>query len=231
MRFVLVHGGSSGAFCWEKLLPELSALGHVGVAMDLPGHGERSSERSTVDGYRDAVLEVIEDGDVLVGNSLGCCVITLVADAVPEKLSHVIFLCGAPAVDGKPFRDSAKIDHSAYSDHVGTPHGEAIAYTFDGVRHLFYNDCLLEDVERMFPLHAPQQIEPLVTPVSIPRFPNTSTPRSLILCTLDHTGVNDGGEDYLRRLNLEQAYLMDASHSPFVSRPQDTAALFDRIAG
>jgi pimeloyl-ACP methyl ester carboxylesterase len=230
MRFVLVHGGTAGAFCWEKLLPALGALDHEGVAMDLPGHGKRHAERSTVDGYCDAVLDVIEDGDVLVGNSLGACVVTLVADRVPEKLRHVIFLAGGPAIDGKPFRESATLDHSAYAEHVETPYGEAISYTFDGARHLFYNDCSPEDFERMYPLHTPQQIEPLVTPVSIPHFPNTDTPRSFILCTRDNTGINNGGEDFLERLRLDQAYLLDAGHFPFISRPDATAALFDRIA-
>jgi pimeloyl-ACP methyl ester carboxylesterase len=230
MRFVLVHGGSAGAFCWEKLLPALGALGHEGVAIDLPGHGARRSERSTVDGYREAVVEVLQDGDVLVGNSLGGCVVTLAADAVPEKLRHVIFIAGGPALDGKAFRDGARIDHSAYTEHVQTPYGEAIQYTYDGARHLFYNDCALEDFDRMFPQHTPQQIEPLITPVSIPRFPNTDTPRSYVLCTDDNSGINAQGEEFLKRLRIEQAYLLDASHFPFVSRPQDTAALLVRIA-
>lgn len=229
MRFVLVHGGTSGAFCWENLLPALGALGHEGVAIDLPGHGERRGERSTVEGYRNAVLDVLEDGDVLVGNSLGACVVTVVADAAPEKLHHVIFLAGPPAVDGKPFREAARLDHSAYVREVETDYGPAIAYTFEGARHLFYNDCTPEDVERLYPLHAPQQLEPLTTPVSIYRFPNIPTPRSLVLCTRDNTGVNDGAESYLERLELEQAYILDASHSPFVSRPDTTAALFAKI--
>jgi pimeloyl-ACP methyl ester carboxylesterase len=231
MRFVLVHGGTAGAFVWENLLPELAALGHEGVAIDLPGHGERRHERSTVDGYRDAVLEVLQDGDVLVGNSLGGCVVTVAADKSPVKLRHVIFLAGPPAIDGKPFSESGRIDHSAYVEEVETSHGPAIAYTLEGARHLFYNDCTPEDVERLFPQHAPQQLEPLTTPISLQRFPNISAPRSLILCTLDNSGVNDGAEAYLARLQLEQAYILDASHSPFVSRPAATAAMFSKIAG
>ena len=34
--FVLVHGAFLGAFCWERLVPELQALGHETVAFDLP---------------------------------------------------------------------------------------------------------------------------------------------------------------------------------------------------
>src|SRR4029077_5733271 len=37
MRFVLVHGGFHGAWCWERTVAELHALGHDAVAIDLPG--------------------------------------------------------------------------------------------------------------------------------------------------------------------------------------------------
>lgn len=227
---VLVHGGTSGAFCWANLLPELAALGHEAVAIDLPGHGARREERSTVEGYRDAVLEVLEDDDVLVGNSLGGCIVTVAADAAPQQLRHVIFLAGGPAVDGKAFSGSTRIDHSAYVEEVETAHGPAIAYTREGARHLFYNDCSDADVEQLFPQHAPQQLEPLTTPISLSRFPDIGAPCSLILCTLDNTGVNDGTESYLERIRAEQAYVLDASHSPFVSRPRATAELLVRVA-
>jgi pimeloyl-ACP methyl ester carboxylesterase len=230
MRFVLVHGGTSGAFCWAKLLPELDALGHESVAIDLPGHGARRDERSTVEGYRDAVLEVLQDGDVLVGNSLGGCVVTVAADAAPQVLRHVIILAGAPAVDGAAFRDSSRIDHSAYVEAVETAHGPAVAYTPEGVRYLFYNDCSAADVEWLLPQHAPQQLAPLLTPISLRRFPDIPSPCSLILCTLDNSGVNDGAETYLQRIGAERAYVMDASHSPFVSRPGATAKLLVKIA-
>jgi pimeloyl-ACP methyl ester carboxylesterase len=229
MRFVLVHGGTVGAFCWENLLPELAARGHEGVAIDLPGHGARRDERSTVDGYRDAVLEALKDGDVLVGNSLGGCVVTVAADAAPQELRHVVFLAGGPAVDGVAFSASARIDHSAYVEEVETVHGPAVAYTRKGARHLFYNDCGEGDFDRLFPQHAPQQLEPLTTPISLRRFPDVA-PCSLILCTIDNTGVNDGAESYLERIHAEQAYVMDAGHFPFVSRPAATAELLVRVA-
>ena len=34
--FVLVHGAWHGAWCWERLIPELNHRGHRAIAMDLP---------------------------------------------------------------------------------------------------------------------------------------------------------------------------------------------------
>ena len=36
MTFGLVHGAWHGAWCWERLVPELELLGHRTVAVDLP---------------------------------------------------------------------------------------------------------------------------------------------------------------------------------------------------
>jgi pimeloyl-ACP methyl ester carboxylesterase len=44
MRFVLVHGALSGAWIWDQVLPEFTALGHEAVAIDLPGHGGRTED-------------------------------------------------------------------------------------------------------------------------------------------------------------------------------------------
>jgi pimeloyl-ACP methyl ester carboxylesterase len=37
--FVLIHGGSHGAWCWHKLAVALGRLGCTAIAVDLPGSG------------------------------------------------------------------------------------------------------------------------------------------------------------------------------------------------
>src|SRR5262249_16679779 len=101
MRFVLVHGGHHGAWCWEKLTPELEALGYDVLAIDLPGSGERLHEKSTLDTWRAALREVIEDGDVLVGHSMGGFAISLAADEVPDKVGRLIYLSAAVPIEGE----------------------------------------------------------------------------------------------------------------------------------
>ena len=85
VRFVLVHGGFHGAWCWDKLVPELEAFGHEALAIDLPGSGERLEEKANHASWRAAFRDVVEDGDVLVGHSQGGFAISLAADELPEK--------------------------------------------------------------------------------------------------------------------------------------------------
>ena len=64
MRFVLVHGGFHGAWCWSRTVAELERLGHEAVAIDLPGHGERANETepTTIAGRVASILAVVERG-------------------------------------------------------------------------------------------------------------------------------------------------------------------------
>lgn len=56
---------------FDALAKELKADGHAVTALDLPGHGDRSHESAKIDGYRNAVHEVFDEGDILVGHSMG----------------------------------------------------------------------------------------------------------------------------------------------------------------
>src|SRR5215213_3645690 len=105
MRFVLVHGGCHGAWCWERTIVELHSLGHDGVAVDLPGRGALVDQESTLANRRDAVVAALEEtGDitsVLVGHSGGGFDATLAADARPDLVRHVVYLAAALPREGR----------------------------------------------------------------------------------------------------------------------------------
>ena len=97
MRFVLIHGGFHGAWCWSRTVPELERLGHRAIAIDLPGHGARRDERSTLADRRDAILHVLEPGDVLVGHSgstSGHPDIAEVASAIKSAMPQALIVYG-----------------------------------------------------------------------------------------------------------------------------------------
>jgi pimeloyl-ACP methyl ester carboxylesterase len=119
MRFVLVHGGFHGAWCWSRTLPELERLGHEAIAIDVPGHGERVSEQATMEARLDSVVSVLRAGDVLVGHSGGGFEITRAADAAPELVSHLVYLAAAFPLEGRPMHDALvyRDDGPAESDY------------------------------------------------------------------------------------------------------------------
>ncbi|MBB5161527.1 alpha/beta fold hydrolase [Mycobacterium sp. AZCC_0083] len=228
MRFVLVHGGFHGAWCWERLIPELTARGHEAVAPDLPGHGERHWETAGFDAYRETVAEVVEPGDVLVGHSMGGAVSTGAADLVPDRVGRLVYLAGAVPIEGKPLIEAlpfaAELAGLEFSESAFWPKDLAAA------TELFFHDCDVETARWAYHRLRPQSLAPFLTPVNLPNFWTAEFPRSYITCTADRSGILASTEALLARLGLDNAHPFWASHSPFLSRPAELADLLVRIA-
>ena len=59
---------------WRGQVRALEAAGHEAIALDLPGHGARFSERFTLEGAVDAIAQAVADARypvVVCGFSLG----------------------------------------------------------------------------------------------------------------------------------------------------------------
>jgi pimeloyl-ACP methyl ester carboxylesterase len=108
MRFVLVHGGFHGAWCWSRTIRELDLLGFEAVAVDLPGHGNRrhETEPTTLAGRTEAIVSLLQEGDALVGHSGGGFDITHAADAKPELISHVCYLAAGLPRQGRTWPEA-----------------------------------------------------------------------------------------------------------------------------
>ena len=234
MRFVLVHGGAHGAWCWQKTEAELRQLGHETEAVELPGHGTRVGEKSTLAGYGEAVVDRLQDGDVLVGHSMGGNVISVAADTFPGELRHLIYLAAGVPIQGKSMVEVTPHDELGISEHYIVeegPHGPEFRMDgLAGATKYFFHDCPPDVAEWAYEQLTPQQFEPVSTPIELRRFWELKTPRSFILCTDDQAGPIRYTEDFLRRLRISSVYPIWASHSPFLSRPRDTAELLAQIA-
>ena len=140
MRFVFVHGGFHAAWCWERTIAELEALGHEGVAIDLSGHGARLDEESTLANRRDAIVSMIQRGDVLVGHSGGGFDATLAADAAPDLVSHVTYLAAALPREGRTYPEAMAMRDSEEGE-FDADVGEMLGYLkFDDDGAMWFAD-------------------------------------------------------------------------------------------
>ena len=105
--FVLVHGAFVGGWCWRWVAPELRAAGHEVFTPTLTGLGERVHLASPEIGLETHIADVVnvleyEDltGVVLVGWSYGGMVVAGVADRVPERIAHLVYLDSDVPRDG-----------------------------------------------------------------------------------------------------------------------------------
>lgn len=243
MRFVFVHGGFHAAWCWERVIDELTAMGHDAVAVDLPGHGERVDEDSTLANRRDAIVAALRAAgsvkSVLVGHSGGGFDATLAADAAPELVAHIIYLAAALPREGRTYPEAMAMrdDAEELGDDFDADVGEMLGYLkfdddgamwfadFEGAWKYFYHDCDESTARWAFERLGPERFgDTTVTPVSVPRFWEADLPRSFIRCRQDQSMPRWLADTVTRRLGVEQLTI-DTSHSPFLSRPRELAEL------
>src|SRR5260370_33994399 len=96
--FALIHGACHGAWCWERLIPELERRGHRAVAVDLPC---ADPAVTTMDNAKLVADSLGDAGDdvVIVGHSLGGP--TAPVAALLRPVRKVVFL---PALLARPGR-------------------------------------------------------------------------------------------------------------------------------
>ncbi len=97
-NFVLLHGAWHGAWCWEHVAMNLTALGHTVTTPTQRGLGERSDELTMAITLTDFVEDVVEHLNqtdvrdaVLVGHSFGGNGISGAADVVPQRIRKLVY--------------------------------------------------------------------------------------------------------------------------------------------
>jgi pimeloyl-ACP methyl ester carboxylesterase len=243
MRFVLIHGGFHGAWCWQRVIPKLELLGHQAIAIDLPQHGERAGDRtSSVAERAAAILDVLQAGDVLVGHSGGGFDVTFAADLAPEKVRHIVYLAAGLPREGHTVLDAtggaAERDEKGemtvkrlMDDSTGmlrfirpNAEGRMVWISKDGAREFFYHDCDDETVEWAFARLSPSAQGFIHETIHLKNFWQADLPRSYILCRQDRAKPHSMSMQVCDRLGVAPLTI-DTSHSPFLSKPGELALL------
>lgn len=115
--YVLVHGGFHGGWCWKQVARQLRELGHDVYTPTWTGLGERAhlvSIRPTLETFITDITQVLHYEDlkdvVLVGHSFAGSVIAAVADRMPERLRHLVYLDAQILQSGQSALDIAPPD-------------------------------------------------------------------------------------------------------------------------
>lgn len=116
-NFLLVHGAWHGGWCWRDVVPQLTGAGHRVHAVTLTGVGERMhlmTPAITLETHVTDVANAIEmeemDQVVLVVHSYAGMIGTAIADRMPQRLRHLVYV---DAVVPKPGESWASTHASA----------------------------------------------------------------------------------------------------------------------
>jgi pimeloyl-ACP methyl ester carboxylesterase len=218
--FVLVHGAFGSPAELTPVIPELEALGHRAVAVDLPG----SDPAAGLEDYARTVVDVlagIEGPVVVVGHSAGGATISLVPELarverlvyvtafVPEPGRSIVELAGAEARElilavSRDDGDGCRSFDLELLASVAPPDERDAYRTF------------LEATQR------PQGWAAMEQPWPGRALPDV--PRSYVLCTQDGILPPAVQREMAARLGVEPVELA-SDHAVFTLRPHELATL------
>jgi pimeloyl-ACP methyl ester carboxylesterase len=234
--FVLVHGGCHRAACWDRLIAALHALGRDAIAVELPGHGrdpDADPVPKTLDDGVAAVLAAVREAGapvVLVGHSLGGMTISGVAELAPELVARLVYLTALVPRDGES--TAAFADLPGFNASVGSyilDDGMRAGVKPELARQLFYADCDEATAAAATAALVPTDLGYLATPVALSAGRFGRVPKTFVKCLQDRA-IEPRAQDMLAAVHPEMEVLeIDASHSAFLSRPAELAALLDRV--
>jgi len=237
-EFVLVHGASHGAWCWDDVAAKLREAGHRVVTLDLPGHGRRAAEagRASMESYGRAVADAMAresvSRGVLVGHSMGGPVIQKAAERAPGRVAHLVFLAAVVL----PSRGSLERVHL-------TPVGRALMHGLASARgngtFAYPAETAwarwMGDLPRSHPAVAralaaltPQPLRPFVERVDYSIFGRLPTPRTYVRCLGDLAVVPARAAGYAASLGVSPVD-MSTAHDPMLSAPEALARLLEKI--
>lgn len=237
VNFVLVHGAWHGAWCWNRLIPELQTLGHEAVTPDLPGLGDDPTPAGSVvlEDYANRIAQVLDaqpEPSILVGHSMGGMAISAAAELRPARIRRLVYLCAFLPRDGESLLMLEELNADPRVPPNITPDKDncTAMINLDAVEELFYRDCSAQDVAFAKSQLRPQSFLPLKAPVKLTERNFGRVPRSYIECTADRALVIDFQRLMQRRSGCEGVVTLDTGHSPFLSAPQALAQALSKLA-
>ena len=224
-HFVLVHGAWHGSWCWERLVPQLTARGHRATAVDVAwGDGDLAFTD-----HAQALAAACPDEEfVLVGHSLAACLVPLVPFLRPQATA-VVMLCGiVPNLDGHPWDDAPEIGRPGIYTTFEEPDGSTRWPSLPTATAAFYAECSQADAAWAFSMLGALNPRSLWDrPYPLREWPDVSISA---LAAENDAAVTLAFQKAVvpRRLGIDPV-VVPGDHSPFLSHPAHTAVALENV--
>jgi pimeloyl-ACP methyl ester carboxylesterase len=242
--FVLVHPAWFGGWCWKKVAPLLRARGYDVHTPTLTGLGERAHLARPDIGLNihvDDVANLLQyedlSGVVLIGNSSSGMVITGVADRVPERIAHVVYLDAFVPQDGQTMLDLVPPDRRPPMEALMQSEGQG--WLVPRLAPPPWEKFLPEafritdkaDLRWVLPRLRPTPFGHFKEPVQRKNAAAEKLPRTYIRCVQWPNAVYDRHAEAARRTPGWQSRELATSHLPYITHPREvTDVLLEIVA-
>ncbi|KAF8088762.1 hypothetical protein N665_0530s0017 [Sinapis alba] len=248
-RFVLVHGGGFGAWCWYRTITLLEKHGFQVDAVDLTGSGVSSTDTNNVTSLAHCskpllhFLESLQPSEkvILVGHDFGGACMSYAMEMFPTKISKAVFISAAMLVNGQSTIDlfnqqlgSSDLMQQAhiflYANGKKNP---PTAVDFEGslLRDFLFNQSPPKDLALASVSMRPFPFAPVVEKLHVSE-KNYGSIRRFYIKTMEDCAIPVLLQDAMIKLNPPEHVfqLKGADHAPFFSRPQSLNRILVEIA-
>ena len=219
MTFVLVHGAWDGAWIWRPVRLRLAAAGADVFTPSVTGSAERVHLGGPSVGLSTYIRDVenvflYEDlhDVILVGLSFGGMTVTGVADRIPERLAHLVYLDAFVPRNGQAFADLIRPETLARFEKQA--HSEGDGWAIPPPRDAGPRATLL-------PLQAVMERLTL-------RRGGTEVARTYIRCVLEPDGAFDDAAERAHREGWGY-HELQSGHNPMQDVPDELTAILLQI--
>jgi pimeloyl-ACP methyl ester carboxylesterase len=221
LSVVLVHGAWHGPWCWSLVERPLRDRGVDVRAVKLPSAGHGGDLYGDTDVVR-AALGEIDNRVLLVAHSYGGAVSTQAA-AGADNVAHILYLTAFMLDEGESLLGTVGGQEPPWVE--PTEDGTAIVVTTPV--EIFYNDCTPEAAAGAAAQLDPQTRESFRQEITSVGW--RDVPATYVVCERDNAIPVPAQEMLSQRAG--DVRRLDASHSPFLSRPDEVVALVTELAG
>lgn len=220
--FVLVHGGFHGPWCWDRLAGLLDKRGHSVLAPELPVDDPQAGLQEYAAVVRGAMAGLEPAATVLVGHSLGCRVVPLVASEVPVSrmvlVGHVPTRSDPGQSAGDASSMAAMMSTRLFTDNDGLLLLEPAAFA-----RIFYGSCPPDVTAWALSRLRAQAVKPLMEPWPLTQWPDV--PVHVVLGADDAVTPLAGAlEAFAAELpGQPEPVVLKGDHSPFLGTPEELA--------
>jgi len=237
-HFILVHGGWQGAWNYYKVENTLKRQGYEVTVLDLPAHGKDTTNPSevTLKDYEDKVtsaIDSIEGKVILVGHGTLAPVVSMAAEARPNKVEKLIYIAGVLVTNGQTLEQALEPNHDisiAALNSTVNPEKGTLTLNVDALAKAVYNMSPKADIEMAKKLYCPEPLFPLLTPITLTDANYGKIPRYYIKTLHDNAVVTSYQEDLLELVPCKKVYEINSDHAAFFSKPNALTKMLVEIS-
>jgi pimeloyl-ACP methyl ester carboxylesterase len=232
---ILIHGAWHGAWCWQRLVPLLTAEGARVIAPDLPSMGADTTPPTsvTLESWARFVADIVEKepGCVLVGHSRAGAIISRAAELVPAGIRSLVYLSAYLLQAGDSVAAAARRDTDSLLAPNMIPASSGVTCTLRAqiVTEAFYGTCSEADAAFAQSQLSPEPLKPLATPLRVTAEKFATVPRAYVETARDRAVSLAAQRDMQSALPCAPVFTLDTDHSPFLSQPEALARILISI--